>query len=222
MTENNNPGCLTAFLRFFGLGRESGPESLPYRLKDRILTESELSFYLVLKSILGERLTICPKVRLSDIFFVARRNENKGAYNRINQKHVDFLICDPRTMKPLFGVELDDSSHKRSDREARDELVDQVFAAAGLPLVRVPARTAYSRSEINALISQALGTKPAIESPSEEEKADNPGQDKAPLCPKCGIPMVLRTAARGANAGRQFYGCVNYPNCREVLPYQPV
>lgn len=222
MTENNNPGCLTAFLRFFGLGRESGPESLPYRLKDRILTESELSFYLVLKSILGERLTICPKVRLSDIFFVPRRNENMSAYNRINQKHVDFLICDPRTMKPLFGVELDDSSHKRSDREARDELVDQVFAAAGLPLVRVPARTAYSRSEINALISQALGTKPAIESPSEEEKADNPGQDKAPLCPKCGIRMVLRTAARGANAGRQFYGCVNYPNCREVLPYQPV
>ena len=39
----------------------------------------------------------------------------------------------------------------------------------------------------------------------------------APICPKCGARMVLRTAARGPNAGGQFYGCANYPKCREVI-----
>jgi ssDNA-binding Zn-finger/Zn-ribbon topoisomerase 1 len=26
--------------------------------------------------------------------------------------------------------------------------------------------------------------------------------------------MVVRTAERGRYAGQQFYGCVNYPQCR--------
>ena len=33
-------------------------------------------------------------------------------------------------------------------------------------------------------------------------------------CPKCGSSMVLRTAKRGANAGKQFWGCSAYPRCR--------
>lgn len=36
-------------------------------------------------------------------------------------------------------------------------------------------------------------------------------------CPKCGAEMVLRTAKRGANAGKEFWGCVNYPKCREIV-----
>lgn len=35
-------------------------------------------------------------------------------------------------------------------------------------------------------------------------------------CPKCGANLVLRTATRGANAGKQFYGCSNYPKCRYI------
>ena len=35
-------------------------------------------------------------------------------------------------------------------------------------------------------------------------------------CPKCGGNLILRTASRGANAGRSFYGCSNYPKCRYI------
>lgn len=37
---------------------------------------------------------------------------------------------------------------------------------------------------------------------------------KPNVCPKCGNSLVVRTAKRGVNAGQQFYGCSNYPNCR--------
>lgn len=33
-------------------------------------------------------------------------------------------------------------------------------------------------------------------------------------CPRCGGKLVLRTVKKGQNAGRQFYGCSNYPSCR--------
>ena len=32
-------------------------------------------------------------------------------------------------------------------------------------------------------------------------------------CPRCGKPLVLRTAKKGDNAGRQFYGCSGFPKC---------
>lgn len=38
----------------------------------------------------------------------------------------------------------------------------------------------------------------------------------APLCPHCGVPMVVRVAKRGARSGRRFYGCPNYPRCRQT------
>ena len=51
----------------------------------------------------------------------------------------------------------------------------------------------------------------------QAEAAAGKPEKQTLLCPKCGAPMVLRTAARGANAGRQFYGCSRYPACRGIV-----
>ena len=39
-----------------------------------------------------------------------------------------------------------------------------------------------------------------------------------PVCPKCGGRMVQRTAKRGDNAGKAFWGCTKFPRCRGVRP----
>lgn len=39
----------------------------------------------------------------------------------------------------------------------------------------------------------------------------------APVCPKCGKPMALRTAKQGRQAGQNFWGCTGYPDCRETV-----
>lgn len=38
-----------------------------------------------------------------------------------------------------------------------------------------------------------------------------------PACPRCGKPMVLRTARTGQNVGQQFWGCSAYPECKGVV-----
>lgn len=38
--------------------------------------------------------------------------------------------------------------------------------------------------------------------------------DASRLCPRCGSPMVLRTARNGAKAGGSFWGCSQFPKCR--------
>jgi hypothetical protein len=40
-------------------------------------------------------------------------------------------------------------------------------------------------------------------------------------CPECGSLMILRTAKRGPNAGRKFYGCSHYPKCKTTVPFEP-
>jgi restriction system protein len=38
-----------------------------------------------------------------------------------------------------------------------------------------------------------------------------------PNCPVCGKSMLTRTAQRGANAGKKFWGCAAYPSCRGIV-----
>src|SRR5690606_28337642 len=33
-------------------------------------------------------------------------------------------------------------------------------------------------------------------------------------CPRCGEPLVVRTASRGERAGQRFWGCSSYPKCK--------
>jgi ssDNA-binding Zn-finger/Zn-ribbon topoisomerase 1 len=33
--------------------------------------------------------------------------------------------------------------------------------------------------------------------------------------------MVVRVAKKDKNKERRFYGCANFPQCREGLPYSP-
>ncbi|MDR1594559.1 MAG: four helix bundle suffix domain-containing protein [Prevotellaceae bacterium] len=40
--------------------------------------------------------------------------------------------------------------------------------------------------------------------------------ENAPSCPNCGKPMTLRTAATGKNAGKEFWGCTSYPDCKGI------
>lgn len=59
----------------------------------------------------------------------------------------------------------------------------------------------------------------AASSPPETSRAPPPEHLSAPeSCPRCGAPMVRRTAQRGANQGRAFWGCSTFPRCRETRP----
>lgn len=46
---------------------------------------------------------------------------------------------------------------------------------------------------------------------------DSGASDPAVSCPRCGSSMVKRTAKRGQNAGREFWGCSRFPKCRSVM-----
>jgi hypothetical protein len=90
---------------------------------------------------------VCPKVALNDIFYIQRPNENVHFYNKIFRKHVDFLLCEPNSMKPAFGVDLVKPISREETRSA-DQFKEDLFISAGLPLVHVPASEKYELADL--------------------------------------------------------------------------
>ena len=136
--------------------KTTGNESLPYCRRD-FLTKAERSFFGVLQSIVQNQHLIFAKVRLADLVSIRRgTTARQSHFNRIQSKHVDFVLCDPATVKPMAIIELDDSSHTRKDRKTRDDFVDAVLVAAEIPIVRIPTSKSYNPDEISSLIAQAL------------------------------------------------------------------
>ena len=39
----------------------------------------------------------------------------------------------------------------------------------------------------------------------------------AVVCPLCGAEMVVKTAQRGPVAGKSFWSCVKFPECRRKV-----
>ena len=197
--------------------RRANPWSrAPYERQAYFLSPAEKAFYDVLDALVGEDVVICPKPAVREVLRVRGnvRRDRQKYFNWISQKHVDFVLCDRETMQILCAVELDDSSHERADRRQRDAFMDKAFRKAKLPLFHIPCRKSYGAKELNELCSFLCQDLLVLE--------DDEGPDKQapPLCPDCGVPMVLRTASRGPHQGEQFYGCPNFPRCRRTRPYR--
>jgi four helix bundle suffix protein len=41
-------------------------------------------------------------------------------------------------------------------------------------------------------------------------------KQNVPACPNCGKPMTQRKATTGKNAGKEFWGCTGFPDCKTV------
>lgn len=185
----------------------------PYHQIDEFISPAELNFFFNLKSVVGDSAQIFSKVKLSDLFYAKTGDfgKNRSYTNRIDRKHVDFLLCDLKTLKPILGIELDDKSHQRSDRQERDDFVNHVFEAANLPLMHVSVQRGYSQTELKSKISAYLSGKPNIDEQPRQEK------ETSPRCPKCGSEMVPRTAKQGEHKGEEFWGCSKYPKCNGTI-----
>jgi len=186
-------------------------ERLPYRLRETFLSTTELALLRVLQTMVGRHYMICPKVALNDLFYIVRPNENVHFFNKFFRKHVDFLLCEPDTLKPAFGVELVKPVARTETREA-DQFMQDLFLSAGLPLVHIPSSEHYSETDLGELFQLALTKVKESGSLRVTSKSDS-----VPMCPVCGRMMVLRIHRNGANAGRKYYGCIDSPKCSGIV-----
>lgn len=128
-----------------------------YQIKKSVMTIAEGNFYKKLTSALHDNFIIVPQAHLSMIFNHTIYGQNwRGAFSTINGKSIDFLIIKRDTFQPLIGIELDDSSHERHDRQKRDELINEIFKQAKLPLIHFKTGEWNTPNDINQKVSPLL------------------------------------------------------------------
>ena len=191
--------------------QEPPRERLPYRLRENFMSTPELALLRALQEMAGRHYVICPKVSLNDIFYIARPNENVHFFNKIFRKHVDFLLCEPPTLKPVIGVELVKPVSKSETRDS-DQFMEDLFLSAGLPLVHVPSSVKYAEKDLVELFQLAIMKVKKTGPLRATTKADS-----VPMCPVCGRMMVLRVHRNGPDAGKKYYGCMDSPRCSGIV-----
>jgi hypothetical protein len=215
-----NPGCLPTIL---GVKPKESPQNSTrstYFLSNQFFSPAEANFYHILSQMVGKHLLVFPKISLKEFISVSDqsdKSQRQSYFNKIDRKHVDFLVCNPDTLQPLFAIELDDSSHRKAGQGERDAFKESVLATSNLPLVRVPVRATYDTQELGVLFKNALKRREIRVASQDASKQVEATSGIPPACPNCGSEMVLRTAKRGASVGEKFWGCPNFPECRTIM-----
>jgi hypothetical protein len=148
-------------LKFGGVNpsSENSLKAGKYEAQQRLLTPAELSFFKVLEQAVGNDYSLFAKVRLADVIRPVRSESRSGfqtALNRITSKHVDFVVCDSKSLTILGVMELDDKTHERFERGIRDGFVDTALGQAGIPIIRIRAASTYLVNDLRDKIFSAL------------------------------------------------------------------
>jgi len=121
-----------------------------------LLTAAEQKFYEALDAAIDGRFVILSKVRIADLFVLTSSisSARQRVFRSIASKHVDFVLAEPADLHPVAAIELDDTSHERSDRRLRDQLIDELFEKAGFPLVRFRVAAMYNPRKIKQEVGE--------------------------------------------------------------------
>jgi very-short-patch-repair endonuclease len=139
---------------------ETAPVAMPYRRAPHLLSRGEQAFWKPLYHAVRGKYRLFCKVRLQDVVCApSQRMDESRWFKKIRSYHVDFVICEPKTTAPLLVIELDDRSHRQSEKRQRaDAFKEQVLKAAGLPLLRVNCEQAYDPIELSKRIDRLIAT----------------------------------------------------------------
>lgn len=132
-----------------------------YERRKDFLTAAERSFYGVLLQAVGTDYAVFCKVNLADVVQPIRglpAAEFQRLRNKIDRKHLDFVLCDRQTLQVVLAIELDDSSHARPDRKQSDDVKDVSLCQAAIKILRVPVLQAYSPIELSSLVKALVSS----------------------------------------------------------------
>lgn len=134
------------------------------------------------------------------------RLRKNGELILVQCKHWKAFKVDVKVVREMYGVMVSENATKAivitsgtftqpAKKFASDKPIKLIEGKQLLALIANVQKEPKSKSELN----------PVKNIPEIKQNQI--------LCPKCGSKMVLRTAKKGPNSGKQFWGCTKFPKC---------
>lgn len=123
-----------------------------YEKKEYLLTQTELKFYKLLKTITDElNYTLFTQIALYEIV----NCKNYKNFNKIKSKSIDFVITE-KNCKIKLCIELDDKTHNTNKRIERDTFINDMFKELDIKLLRIPVQNFYNIEELEQKIKENI------------------------------------------------------------------
>ena len=116
-----------------------------------IMSKVEQTLYFRLVEAMPE-FVVLAQVQLSSFLKVTDRQAGWTPLNKIREKSADFVICN-KDSSVYAVVELQDSTHERTDRKKSDIFKREALKAAGIALIEFHAKTLPSIEEIKKAVN---------------------------------------------------------------------
>lgn len=128
-----------------------------YKAKRGIMTPTEQAFFRILSDAVSERYYVFAQVHLSAILeYAGKDSQSLYAFRHINQKSVDFVLCDKENLAPIYAIELDDYTHRTNKhRYDRDVEVERIFQEANMSLVRFRVGATITKEDVVRKLADA-------------------------------------------------------------------
>lgn len=213
---------------------------------DFIVVTAKLIFVIECKNLFGS-IEIDSKGNFIRTMEYNGRRYKEGIYSPITQNERHMAVLKEKTAENknlVMGALVRNSFDKfyrsivvlanpktvLNDKYAKKDVKEKVFRADQMIKVMKQMNAesnilASSKKDImqtaEAILARNTEQRPdyfqKYEQLLDETVEDTPIQEEKLICPKCGSELILRTAKKGERAGKQFYGCSNYPQCRYIL-----
>lgn len=120
-----------------------------YLIREYVMSKPEQACFNTFKEVVGEKYYIFPQMHLSSFLDHKIVGQNWfGAFRHIDEKSVDFVLCDKYTFLPILAVELDEKSHDQPARQERDREVERILDVAKMPLLRIRNEDIHDKKEL--------------------------------------------------------------------------
>lgn len=174
-------------------------KGLKYKPVKYLNTKSEQNFFNQIQRIIPSDYYLVCKVRLADIC-LPRDSKNIISFNKIAQKHCDFVIINKKNSEIKCVIELDDKSHLTMSAIKRDNEKNNALNSSGIKLIRIKTSRKYDLSDIQSLLNNK-------ENISQQKK--KVGSEIARSCPRCSNSTMKRVNMKWPNKDSHFYECQN-------------
>lgn len=173
-----------------GLYREFARQRI--QISQQLLDDNLRWLYRCLFEILGQQYYLAMRVPLVDMLLADTPVTN----SRFKGHRASCIVCNRHTSEPLVVIQMDDAIKVESATSAS---IMELIKDAEIPFIRLGRDEDLSlvilKKKLAAYIDVEAGQK---------------------ACPKCGQSMSLKLVTKGNSAGKTFWVCRDYPQCRGV------
>lgn len=196
-----------------------------------------------LKALIGEQLPMHSVIVFSERCTLKNVTIKSNEINVINRNQVSVVVSDickaiseniatdedvanlynklyaytqvSEAEKTQHIVNVRNNSTKKTNPISSEETVEIDEGTNKANLTEAVLPTSISADDIAD--TEAVANEPLNEQLDNTDDIDlTDNVETCDICPKCGGKLVLRTAAKGTNTGKQFFGCTNFPKCRYI------